>query len=168
MAGDHTYNNYRQSSDDPFMSRVRSLHDGNIHPADLEEKQAWLKEAHADAVAADPNSQRNILKIKNAEAFVVLHPEVHNTRANGLQLAHECKRMFGDVAWTVPQYEAAYESLQSSGLLGVNRVEAEKQRKAALRTQAERIKAAEPTMEDLYSMPLEDLRRLDAVANSGR
>jgi hypothetical protein len=160
MAGRHTYNSYVNASDDPFTAQIKAVRDGNVHPAELEEKREYLKAAALEAEAADPNTQKNIIRRQNADMFLAVHPEVNDTTANGQQLRHELMRMFGDVAWTFNNYETAAESLRTSNLLGVNKVEAEKQRKAALRQSAEQIRAAQPTLEDLYTMPMEDLRRL--------
>jgi len=60
--------------------------------------------------------------------------------------------------------------LKESGFLKLDKAELAKQEKDAAKAlaEAERAHSVEPSIDDLYSMPLEDLRRLDAVENQKR
>jgi hypothetical protein len=169
--GNYTRNT--DSQEDPFNTRVRAFRDDSVDtlPDTFEN---WPKERVKEAVEgmlrADQRQQDLIATKDNADVFLAAHPEFLDTTANGQLMNHELKRMFGDCLHTFDQYEAAYESLRASNFLALNKAEVEKQRKAAAkaRVEVERARSVEPSLDELWAMPLEDLRRLDAVENQQR
>jgi hypothetical protein len=159
--------------EDPFDARVRAFKDDSFDTLE-DNPENWPKEKVKAAAEmfqrADQSQQDLIATGLNGDAFIVAHPEVKDTPANGQLFKHELNRMFGDCLHTVDHFEAAYESLRASNFLALNKAEVEKQQKAAAkqRYEAERARSVEPSMDELYSMSLDDLRRLDTVANQER
>jgi hypothetical protein len=82
--------------------------------------------------------------------------------------------MYGsDRAYTVGEFESAYQVCCANNLLDLDGEELsrqEQQRKADenARIAAEREQSVAPSVPELYDMSLEDLRRLDAIENQKR
>jgi len=107
-------------------------------------------------------------KKQNADLFADLHPEYLDTRQNGQAFSRTLKAMYGDVAYSVEQFENAYEVCNANGLLQLDQkvmAGQEAEAKAAARKQyadAERSRIVNRTEAELESMSLEEIRRLDA------
>ncbi len=156
---------------DPFSDRVMAFRNDDSSALSAEEQLTaeQIKTAERLAQANDQVTQNKIARGQNADAFLAAHPEVLDTAANTKLIVHELARMFGtDALYTIENYEAATDSLRRSGLLKINEAEAAKQKKEADKQRAAAATKAEPTLEELYNMPMEDLRRLDAGANQAR
>ncbi len=106
------------------------------------------------------------VKGHNAKEFVSLHSEYLDTDDNGTLMAKMLKNLFGDVAYSVEQYEAAYQSLLVSNSLDIDQAEVVKQqqaaanaqRKSAIKSRAEAsARAFDPNI-DYVSMSLEEIR----------
>jgi G3E family GTPase len=79
--------------------------------------------------------------------------------ANSAHMRHYF-RSRGIESPSLEQLEAAYESLRDAGLLELNKAELVKQRKQQVRQRIEQIvkqRESEPTEEELYAMPLNEL-----------
>jgi hypothetical protein len=154
---------------DEFTDRVLAFRE-DIHGGTLEDNfENWPKEKIREAVEGmqreDQKQQNKLITKQNADAFIASHPEFLDIPANAALMKHELNRMFGDGPYSVANYETAEESLRASNFLRLNKkVLAEQQTAAALeRAKAEKQRNTPLTQEQLYEMPLEDLRRLDAV-----
>jgi hypothetical protein len=169
MPGRHTYN--QPDPIDPFNDRVRAFltDDASTLPPEEQLTAEQIKAAGLLAIAADQQTQDRNASREFGDAFVATHAEYIDTGVigakNGKLMNHTLKVMFGDVAYTPDHFDAAYQSLRADGLLTLNQAEVAKQQKDAANQKAVTFKAAksnQPTEEELYSMPMEDLRRLDA------
>jgi len=150
---------------DPFDARVRAFKDDSIE-ALPDTFENWPKEKIKAAVEgmqrADQKQQDKLTSADNAALFLASHPEFLDTQANGQLFNHELNVMFGECLYTMEHYEAAYESLRKTNFLALNKTEDAKRQKAAAkaRAEAEKAKSVEPSEAELYSMSMEDLRRL--------
>lgn len=102
---------------------------------------------------------------ENADTFIANHPEFKDTEANGKVINRTLKAMFGDVVHTSEQFEAAYEVARANNLVELDAAQIAKQKAAATqqRAKAERGRIANLTEEELETMPLEEIRRLDTI-----
>ena len=101
----------------------------------------------------------------NADAFVALHPEIPDTTANAKVLNSTLEAMYGQRVYTIEEFENAAKVARANGLLQLDQAELAKQRAAAneQRAQAERSRIVYRTEAELENMPLEEIRRLDAI-----
>lgn len=162
-----------EADQDPLNVRVNASLNGTID--ELPDKfEFWNKDAVREAVEglqrADRAAQDRVENQKIGDAFVAGHPEYKDTNANAALMTHELNRMFGPGLHPLEHYEKAYESLRSSNFLALDQAELKKQQKAAAkqRFEQERSRSVTPSEQELYDMPLDDLRRLDAIENQKR
>jgi|GEM_PF-3218339 len=172
-----TAGNYTRSIDtptDPLDARMRSKLDG-VDLDNSENPEDWSAEK-VRAVAQmfernDRAAQNKVQSGLSGDAFVATHPEFKDSKANGLLMVHQLKTLFGEgVAYTLDDYNTAYESLRASNFLNLDEkivkeqnVEAAKQRAAA-----EKARNTPKSEQELWDMPMDELRRLDAVENHER
>lgn len=129
-----------------------------------------IKAAHEAALAADRTHQNLLETQANADAFISAHGELKDSVANARLLLNQAKTMFGeDGPITVDQWEAAYQHLRSkTDFLAFNADALAKQQKEASRQHYAASRAAEAkrivnlSEQQLETMSLEDIRRLDA------
>jgi hypothetical protein len=163
------------NEEDEFKSRILDAKvTGHVRDKDDANPENWsaaqVKAAAEMFQRADQKTQDRIATGENGTGFVANHKEYIDSDANAELMKHELTVMFGDVLWTPQMYEEAYESLRTTKFLALNQTEDAKRQKAIAKQQYEEQRAAsvEPSIESLYQMPLEDLRRLDAVENQKR
>lgn len=173
MPGRHDYTRYTQTKDDPFTARVKAFKRDDA--SELEDSpENWSAEKVKAAAEMfqrqDQKQQNTVANREMADVFIAEHPEYIDSGVNGRLMTHELRRTFGEGAYTLAQYEQAYESLCNSNFLNLDeKIVREQQKEAArARAQAERARSVTPAEQDLYEIPLEDLRRLDAIENQKR
>lgn len=101
------------------------------------------------------------------DVWVKTRPEYRDTPSNAKQLLNQCKAMFGTVTPTAEQADLAFLAIADTGLLDIDQKELAKQKDKRDTAQAKAIVAAggvhrygRPTEQELYDMPLDELRRL--------
>jgi hypothetical protein len=156
------------AENDPLNRRIQANLDGTQD--ELPDKfEFWDKERVKEAVAGvmreDQRQKDKIATGQNGDAFIAVHPEYVDSKANSELMRHQLKTQFGECLYTLEHYESAYEALRASNFLALDQKEVAKQNRAEAkaRAEAERARSVPPTEQQLYEMPLEDLRRLDAV-----
>jgi hypothetical protein len=126
----------------------------------------------ADRAAYEDKTQQDRLATKkNADAFIAVHPELIDNKSNAFILLNQARTMFGDGELTVNNLEDAYQYLRDrTDFLKLDAKELAKQQKAQAKAhyETERARSVRPTEQELYDMPLEDLRRLDTIDNQKR
>jgi hypothetical protein len=190
MAGAHDYVRYTQSEEtDPLNQRINASLNGTLDelPDVFENWDApHVRAAIEGLQRADQSHQDAAENQKTGDAFVAGHPEYIDTKANAALMQHEMNRMFGPGLHTLEQFETAYESLCASNFLKLNQAEVAKQEKAADKqryeaerarteaararrfTPAQRGQSVTPEEDAVYAIPLEELRRRDAIENQKR
>jgi hypothetical protein len=165
---------HNSADEDPLNVRVNASLNGSLDElpdtADFWTKDRW-KEAALAAEREDRATQDRLENKKTADGFVASHPEYVDNNVNGKLLLNQMNTMFGPGLHTPDQHEAAYEYLcNNTDFLKLDPKELEKQRKAAdkQRYEVERARSVGLSEQELYSMPLDDLRRLDAIENQKR
>lgn len=95
-----------------------------------------------------------------ADGFSQIHPEYIDNDRNAATLTHACG-LLGIKNPNLIQLEEVYEKCRAQGLLELNHKVLNEQFAKSTRTYAEDLKAATtlPSEEELYSMPLEEIRR---------
>ena len=164
--------NYTRNLDAPineFDARTRAFLNDDASQLSPEQQltadqiKAAAELAEREDQAARAQSENAI----NADVFLKTHPWVKDSKANAQLFKHELRVRFGNGPYTIDRYEEAYQSLLESSFLALDEKKFEAhQQEIAQRHEAE--KAALPSEEDLYTMPLEDLRRLDAIESQKR
>lgn len=164
--GGFTRNTLEQ--EDPFNTRVRAFKDDNLDTLE-DNPENWpaekVKAAAEMFQREDKATQDRVASQQNADAFVAGCPEYIDTKVNGQLLFNQARTMFGDGVIAIPQFQEAYEHLRNNtNFLKLNQAEVEKRLKVDAKA---RFDAAQnpvtPSEQDLYDMPLDDLRRLDAI-----
>ena len=158
---------------DPFNHRVMAFLNDDASELDDSEKLTaeHIKAAALLAEREDQAKADRLASQQAADAFVAGHPEYDDkSEANAHLLLNQVETMFGKGLHTIKQWEAAYEYLRTNtNFLKLDAKELSKQKKAADKA---RFDAAQnpvtPSVQELYEMPLDDLRRLDAVENQKR
>jgi hypothetical protein len=109
---------------------------------------------------ANVNDQR-----ENADTFLALHPEMPDTTANAQALNRTLEALYGKRVYSVVEFEKGYEVARANNLLHLDKNELAKQAKAATqqRAKVERSRIVYRTEEELETMPIEEIRRLDAI-----
>jgi len=142
------------------------------NPDDVPELTAeQVKVAYEAAVREDQAAQDRIETQKNADAFIAGHKEFVDNVANSQLLLNQARTMFGDGLITVPMWEQAYQYLREhTDFLKLDKKELANQQKAAARQryEQEKLRSAVPTEEEMYAMPIDELRRRDAIATQER
>jgi hypothetical protein len=95
-----------------------------------------------------------------ADGFAQTHPEYLDTTKNAETMKHACA-LLGIVNPNLNQLEEVYQRCKVQGLLELNQKVLNEQYVQSTRTYAEELKAATimPSEEELYSMPLQEIRR---------
>lgn len=177
MSGRHTYTLNNLENDplnDPLNARVQASLNGSLDelPDTFENWPAErVKEAVAGVMRSDKAAQDRLETQKNGDAFVAGHPEFIDNTANAHLLLNQVNTMFGEGLHTVDHFEQAYEYLRTkTNFLKLDKtvIAAQEKQAAKQRYEQERARSVTPTEQDLYNLPLEDLKRLDAVDNQRR
>ena len=102
---------------------------------------------------------------KAATDFVTLHPEYVDNNSNGKKMNDALVARHGNRVFTVEEFEQEYRVLRANNNLTLDQATIVKQQQAAAnqRAKAERSRIVYRTEEELETMPLEEIRRLDAV-----
>jgi hypothetical protein len=158
---------------DPFNKRIRAFKDDTVDqlPDKFENWEApVVKEALAGIQRADQVQQARLENQKTGDMFIAGHGEYIDSVPNAQLMRHQLVTMFGDRQHSLGEFEQAYAALRESNFLALNKTEVARQQKEAAkqRYESERAKSVEPSEQQLYDMPLEDLRRLDAISNQER
>jgi len=129
-----------------------------------------VKAAYNAAVREDQAAQDKLETQKNADAFIEVHKEFIDNTANAHLLLNQMNTMFGEGLHTIEHFEQAYEYLRTkTNFLKLDAKEVEKQRSAAARQRYADARAVEANRitnlseAELEALPLEEIRRLDAV-----
>ena len=95
-----------------------------------------------------------------ADGFAQTHPEYVDNKRNAETMKHACA-LLGIVNPNLNQMEEVYGRCKAEGLLELNQKVLNEQYALSTRTYAEDLKAANamPTEEELYALPLEEIRR---------
>jgi len=157
-----------QKESDPFDVRLRATLDGTLDT--LEDNfENWPAEKVKEAYQGfERANTKHIVVNQNASTFLAVHPEFIDNDANAQLVNRTLKTMFGDCVHTVEQFESTYQVLRVSNSLALDKVKLAEQEKAAAKQRVEAAKSVTPTEEEMYNMPLEELRRLDAIENQKR
>jgi len=150
-----------------FDTQVRARLNGESAFNDSSPRfEDWSPEKQRAAYEGMRRADANLTTIhENADIFLANHPEFKDTEANGKAINRTLKAMFGDVVHTTEQFEAAYEVARANNLVELDKDEIAKQAKAATqqRAKSERSRIVYRTEAELETLPLEEIRRLDAI-----
>ena len=122
-------------------------------------KPEVIRALYNNEVISEARKEASIACQQDVFAFHEMHPEYIDSEANAAQMRHYFTSR-GIESPNLEQMEAAYLSLRDAGLLGLNRAEVAKQQKQQVRERVEKIvkkRASEPSEEELYAMPLNEL-----------
>lgn len=163
--------NYTRTIDtqeDPFNTRVRATLDGE--ELDQDNPENWSKEkVRAAAEMFQRADHRVLINKENADAFLAQHPEFLDTKSNAEKMNAILDSLYGERAYSSEEFETAYRAGVATKSLTIDEAELVKQQqRAADEQRAQGTQSVTPTMEELETMPLEDLRRLDALENQKR
>jgi hypothetical protein len=149
---------------DEFNQNIHRAHDG-LGPVRPRLTAEEIKVAYEEAVAADETRSVNI---QNSEEFVSLHPEFIDHPENGKQFNKTLNAMFGaNLAYTVEQFERAYQVCIANNSLELDQAEIAKQEQAAAKERAKAARARRAAETRVFSegeletMSLEDLRKVE-------
>jgi hypothetical protein len=154
------------ADNDEFNTNLRRAHDGlgPVRPTLTAEE---IKTAYEDAIAADETRSINI---QNSRKFVSLHREFIDSPKNGDIFNRTLNAIFGaNRAYTVDQFERAYQVCCANNLLELDKAEIAKQEQAAAKdfvkaTRAERASETRVFSEaELEAMPLEEVRKYEEL-----
>lgn len=159
-----TYNMHRQ--DNAFDQRVKDrLNDEAVE--DLNDPETWtaetVKKAAQHFLSQDEATQNGVQTSLHAEAWIKENPWYVDKgsagKANGAKMRHELISMGlkGKVA-TMSDFDTAAARLYADGLLTINKAEFERLQVEQLRVAEKARKAAEPTIDQMYEMDLDELR----------
>ena len=166
--GDYTRNLPANSTElDPLNQRVQASLDGTLDelPDTFENWQApQVREAVEGLQRADENRTK---QRANADAFLASHPEFLDIQANGETMNRTLEALYGERLYTPAEFERAYKVCRANKTLQLDEAELAKQAQAAANARAKaeqksRAAAARTyTEEELYEMPLEELRQIE-------
>ena len=128
----HGPNIYQQQQSE-FDIETRNLLDG-VKPTKATAEQ--VKEIFEEAQRAN---EKLAISSRSADEFILLHPEILDTEKNGQLINKMLKSMFGDVAHTVEQIEAATQALLVTDSLDIDKAELAKQQQKATDAQRKAI-----------------------------
>lgn len=161
---------YVNSQETAFDARLKKVKTG----ADLAEDATW-DNAPAEVIRAqferlaktEQEKQTQQASASDMDIWVKTHPEFRDTPLNARQLLNQTRSLFGTTSPTLEQAEAAYESLQGTGLLDINQAELARQKDKRDTQRAKEINDAggiyaanHPSESEMYSMDMDELRRL--------
>ena len=160
-------NNNRTSGVGGFGNYNTPSHTVDDPESELTAEQ--VKAAYEAAVREDRAAQDKQSSVENGRAFLAGHPEFIPTEANIQLMNHELKSRYGVREYTVAHYEEAYASLRSSNFLKLDKNVVAAQQKQAAKQRYEDARAAQAnhitnlSEAQLEQLPLEEIRRLDAI-----
>ena len=95
-----------------------------------------------------------------ADGFSQIHPEYIDSKRNAETMKHACA-LLGIANPNLNQLEEVYERCKAQGLIELDQKVLNEQFAQSTRTYAEELKAAStmPTEEELYALPLDEIRR---------
>ena len=146
-----------------FDVDTRRVLDG-LGPSKPQLTAEQIKVAFEEAQRADEN---RTAKSQSADEFVALHGEFLDTEKNGKLMNKMLNTMFGDCAYTVEHFEAAYQALLVSDSLDIDRAEvvkqqqraADAQRKAAVKRRADAAARVFDPNANYDNLSLEEIRQ---------
>ena len=155
-------NIYEQQQSEFDVDARRTL-DG-LGPSRPQLTAEQIKVAYEDAQRAN---EKLAISSQSADEFILLHPEILDTDKNGQLINKMLKSMFGDVAHTVEQMEAATQALLVTDSLDIDKAEVVKQqqraidaqRKAAVKRRADAAATIFDPNADYESMSLEEIKK---------
>jgi hypothetical protein len=164
MAGAHDYIRYTQHPDDPFTARVMAIKNDDTSGLEDSPENAPAEKVKEWGEAFQRADTKRVAIETNAAEFLTFHPELIDNNANGQAMNRTLKAMFGDCAHTVEQFEAAYRVLVANNALALDKKVLAEQEKEAAKQRAEAQRARKVTFseDERYSMPMEELRRLES------
>lgn len=147
-----------------FDQEARAALDG-LGPSKPKLTPEQVRQAYEEAVAADARINENH---QSAQEFTSLHAEYLDTPKNGKLMNDTLKAMFGDGAYSVEQFEAAYNVLRVSNSLDIDHAEEAKQaqaaenakRKAVVKRRADAASRQFDPTANYDNLSLEELRAL--------
>jgi hypothetical protein len=165
-----------QADSDQFNIRTRAFM-GNpealemLDPNDPDNISAeTVKAVHEAALREDRATQDSAENKKTADGFVACHPEYVDNYANAQLLLNQMNTMFGPGLHTADHHEAAYEYLRNNtDFLKLDKTVVAAQQKQAVKQRYADSRAAEAkritnlSEAELEALPLEEIRRLDAI-----
>lgn len=126
-----------------------------LQNAPLEEvRKAANKLAQSDQQKADLERS-----YADAAAFLKLHPEIKDTKANARLIVAHCKIAFGTTTPNLEQFAQVGESLAAAGELEFNQAELARQADAAATSRANTFRAHAFNAEEAENLPLEEIKR---------
>jgi hypothetical protein len=159
-----SYTRNIDTQEDPFNQRVRAFKDDSLDSFE-DNPEMWPKEkVKAAAEMFQRGDTKRVAIETNAAEFLTFHPELIDNNANGQAMNRTLKAMFGDCVHSVEQFEAAYRVLVANNSLALDKKVLAEQEKEAAKQRAEAQRARKVTFseDERYSMPLEELRRLES------
>ena len=128
-----------------------------LYAAPIEEAQQKLRDAEREA-----QRQANAPEIQmNADAFLLLRPEIVDDDRNGRLITQQLK-VNGVTNVTIEDFDYAVGQLRASGLLKLNEVQLNKQRAAEVKRRAKDAAPAifdHTTEAEMELLPLDEIRR---------
>ena len=169
-----SYTRHVTEQEDPFTTRVRAFRDDSLDQ--LEDKfENWeapqVKEAVEGLQRADNKTQIVNQNMATGDAFAAGHKEYVDNDANALLILNQMDTMFGKGLHPLEHFESAYEYLRTNtNFLKLNQAEVARQQKAAdkARYDAQRAQSVTPSEDEMYSMPMEEIRMRDVIENQKR
>jgi hypothetical protein len=156
--------------DTAFDARLRKVKNGEsvAEDATFDELPAdKIKELFAKAAQSDQQKADAAMSRGEMDVWIKTHPEYRDHAANAKQLLNQVRTMFSTVTPSLQQAEAAYDALRDTDLLDINQAELARQKDRSDAQRAKEIQDAggvyvhgHPSEQEMYEMPLEDLRRL--------
>lgn len=122
-------------------------------------KPEVIRALYDNEMVSEARKEASIGCQQDVFAFHEMHPEYIDSPANAAQMQHYFASR-GIESPSLEQIEGAYESLRDAGLLGLNRAEVAKLQKQKVRQRVDQIvsqRESEPTEDELYKMPLNEL-----------
>jgi hypothetical protein len=121
---------------------------------------------------------------QNSQTFIDLNPAFVDSKANGEKMNAALKSLYGELprAFTVEEFETAYNVLRAANSLELNQAEIKRQEKAAAEERAKEVRARRASEtrvyseDEKYSMSLDELkeaenreiqRRMQKIGNEG-
>lgn len=167
-----SYTRHIDTPETEFDQRVRAFKDDTLDSFQ-DNPEFWPKEkikAAAEMFQRHDQAHINAAEVqKTGTAWTKLHPEYVDNDANAQLMRHQL-RTNGVTKATLADFDVAYEQLKESGFLKLDaKILREQEKEAAKQlAETERIRREEPSEDEMYAMPLDEIRMRDAIANQKR
>jgi hypothetical protein len=126
----------------------------------LEATPEEIREQHDSLVREEAEQTARLRAETEGNAFTKLHPEYSDTPANAFKLLTHCRSVFGTSTPSLEQFDSAYQALRANGSIEFNERVLVKQADDAAVARAKQFKKESSiTEEEMYTMPLEELKR---------